>query len=46
MLNPNCTLCKMMSDPRPEELIRAEDLMFNGKVEEVIELLNNFENGL
>ncbi len=33
-----------MSDPRPEELIKTEELMYNGKVEEALEKLNNFEN--
>lgn len=32
-----------MSDPRPKELIHAEELRFNGKVEESLEIIRNFE---
>ncbi|MHA1992713.1 MAG: tetratricopeptide repeat protein [Candidatus Hodarchaeales archaeon] len=33
----------MMSDPRPEELIHAEELIYDGKVEEAYEIISNFE---
>jgi tetratricopeptide (TPR) repeat protein len=33
----------MMSDPGPKELTHAEDLMNNGKVEEALEIVINFE---
>ena len=33
-----------MSDLRPEQLIRAEELMYDGKVEEALGLVINFEN--
>jgi len=32
-----------MSDPRPEELIHAEELLYDGKVEEALEIVTNFE---
>lgn len=32
-----------MSDTRPEQLIRAEELMYNGKGEEALEIVLNFE---
>ncbi|MFX0001344.1 MAG: tetratricopeptide repeat protein [Candidatus Hermodarchaeota archaeon] len=32
-----------MSDPRPEQLIRAEELMYNGKVKDALEVVVNFE---
>ncbi|MHA2039711.1 MAG: tetratricopeptide repeat protein [Promethearchaeota archaeon] len=32
-----------MSDPLPEELICAEELMYNGKVEEALKIITNFE---
>ncbi|MFX0083936.1 MAG: hypothetical protein ACFE94_19495 [Candidatus Hodarchaeota archaeon] len=32
-----------MSDPRPKELIHAEELMYNGKIEEALEIIYNFE---
>ncbi|MHA1931650.1 MAG: tetratricopeptide repeat protein [Promethearchaeota archaeon] len=32
-----------MSDPRPQELIHAEELRFNGKVEESLEIILNYE---
>ena len=32
-----------MSESRPEELIRAENLMYDGKVEEAFEIVINFE---
>lgn len=32
-----------MSDPRPEELIYTEELMYSGKVEEALEIVVNFE---
>jgi tetratricopeptide (TPR) repeat protein len=32
-----------MTDNRPKELIRAEELMYNGKVEEALEIVLNFE---
>ncbi|MHA2400961.1 MAG: tetratricopeptide repeat protein, partial [Promethearchaeota archaeon] len=32
-----------MSDPKPEELIHAEELIFKGKVEEALEMVTNFE---
>ena len=32
-----------MSDPLPEQLIRAEELMYNGKGEEALEIIINFE---
>jgi tetratricopeptide (TPR) repeat protein len=32
-----------MLDLRPEELIRAEELMYNGKVKEALEIVINFE---
>ncbi|MHA2122393.1 MAG: tetratricopeptide repeat protein [Promethearchaeota archaeon] len=34
-----------MSDPRPKELIYAEELMSNGKIEEALEIVENFEKG-
>jgi tetratricopeptide (TPR) repeat protein len=34
---------KKMSDFRPNELIHAEELMYNGKLEEVLEIIRNFE---
>jgi len=33
-----------MSDPRTEEIIRAEKLIYKGRVEEALEIINNFEN--
>jgi len=33
-----------MSDPRPEELIQAENLLYNGKVDKALEIINNFQN--
>ena len=32
-----------MSDSRPEQLIRAEELYYNGKVDEALEIVENFE---
>ena len=32
-----------MYDSRPEELIHAEKLMYSGKLEETLEIINNFE---
>jgi tetratricopeptide (TPR) repeat protein len=32
-----------MSDPRPEEMIYAEKLLDNGKVDEVLEVITNYE---
>ncbi|MFX0166736.1 MAG: tetratricopeptide repeat protein [Promethearchaeota archaeon] len=32
-----------MSDPRPEDLICAKELMYNGKVREALEMVINFE---
>ncbi len=32
-----------MSDSRPEQLIRAEELIYNGKVEEALEIVKNFD---
>ncbi|MFX1477114.1 MAG: tetratricopeptide repeat protein [Promethearchaeota archaeon] len=32
-----------MSDSRPEQLIRAEELMYSGRVEEAFEMILNFE---
>ncbi|MHA2179935.1 MAG: tetratricopeptide repeat protein [Promethearchaeota archaeon] len=34
-----------MSDSRPEQLIQAENLYYNGRVEEALELIKNFEEG-
>jgi len=33
----------MKSDPRPEELIHAEELINDEKVEEALEIVTNFE---
>ncbi|MHA1985966.1 MAG: hypothetical protein ACW98D_04935 [Promethearchaeota archaeon] len=33
-----------MPDSRPKELIRAEELYYDGKVEEALEIVDNFEN--
>ena len=32
-----------MTDSRPEQLIHAEELIYNGKVEEALEIVINFE---
>ena len=38
----------MMSDPRPEEIIQAEKLLDNGKIDDALEIIINFEkkNGI
>ena len=33
----------MMSDPRPEDLDRAEELMYEAKFEEALNIITNFE---
>ncbi|MHA2035087.1 MAG: tetratricopeptide repeat protein [Promethearchaeota archaeon] len=33
-----------MSDSQPEELIRAEELLYNGRVEEALEIVTNFKS--
>ena len=37
-----------MSDPRPEEIIQAEKLLDNGKIDDALEIIINFEkkNGI
>lgn len=35
-----------MLESKSDELVRAEELMYNGKVEEAIEVINNFESNL
>ncbi len=34
-----------MTESRPEQLIRAEEFMYDGKVDEALEIFINFEKG-
>ncbi|MHA2324925.1 MAG: hypothetical protein ACXACB_05975, partial [Promethearchaeota archaeon] len=41
--NPINSLSRKLSDSQPYELIHAEELMYDGKVEEALEIIINFE---